>query len=97
MNQTWRVRHTRTRVRPRDDSSLVPMRSPVRSYLLGLHETVCGTDPYAATRLSRHRTVAAAEPEADAKVLYGADPTQMGIAMTMADGHTYQVGDADVE
>ena len=73
------------------------MRSPVRSYLLGLHETVCGTDPYAATRLSRHRTVAAAEPEADAKVLYGADPTQMGIAMTMADGHTYQVGDADVE
>lgn len=73
------------------------MRSPVHSYLLSLHETVCGTDPFAATRLSRHRTVAAAEPEAHAKVLYGADPTQMGIAMTMADGHTYRVGDAGVE
>ncbi|HJG80202.1 MAG TPA: glutaminase A [Brevibacterium senegalense] len=73
------------------------MRSPVHSYLLSLHETVYGTDPFAASRLSRHRTVAAAEPEAHAKVLYGADPTQLGIAMTMADGHTYQVGDADVE
>lgn len=73
------------------------MRSPVHSYLLGLHETVCGTDPFAASRLSRHRTAAAAEPPAHAKVLYGADPTRMGIAMTMADGHTYRVGDADVE
>lgn len=72
------------------------MRSPVQSYLLSLHETVSCADPFADARLSRHRTAAAPEPEADALVLYDANPTRMGIAMTTADGHTYRVGDADV-
>ena len=73
------------------------MRSPVRSYLLNLHESVSGADPFADHRLSRVRTAAAPEPASDPHVLYGADPASMGIAMTTADGHTYGVGDAEVE
>src|SRR5699024_1717905 len=56
------------------------MRSPVQSYLLSLHETVSRADPFTDARLSRHRTAAAPEPEADALVLYDADPARMGIA-----------------
>ncbi|GAA2100124.1 glutaminase A [Brevibacterium salitolerans] len=70
------------------------MRSPVQTYLSGLHARVRAADPFAAHPTPGFRTASAGSPAEGLSVLYGGDPDHLGIAMTTADGFSYRVGDA---
>lgn len=73
------------------------MRSPVQTYLHDLHARVRRADLLAANPTPGSRTAAAQSPGDGLAVLYGGRRDHLGIAMTTADGFTYQVGDARQE